>query len=118
MSKTGAAVKLLKKIGAHDDVDKVIASRTMRKGKMRNRRFVQRRGPLIIYNNDQGITRAFRNIPGVELAEVSSLNVMQLAPGGHLGRFCVWTQGAFEKLDSLFGTATKPSASRSRHGSA
>merc|ERR1711935_315061 len=100
-------------------VDKVIGSRTMRagKGKMRNRRFVQRRGPLIIYNNDSGITRAFRNIPGVELADVSSLNVLQLAPGGHLGRFCVWTQGAFESLDSVFGTATEPSSTRVHNGS-
>lgn len=35
---------------------------------------------------------------------------LQLAPGGHLGRFCIWTKSAFDKLDSIFGTATKPSA--------
>ena len=47
-------------------VFQVYASKRFRagKGKMRNRRRIQRRGPLIIYNNDQGITRAFRNIPG------------------------------------------------------
>ena len=58
-AKTQKAVDLLRKIGAHADVDKVVASRTMRagKGKMRNRRFVQRRGPLIIYAKDGGITR-------------------------------------------------------------
>ena len=32
------------------------------------------------------------------------LNLLQLAPGGHLGRFIVWTKSAFEKLDSIFGT--------------
>jgi large subunit ribosomal protein L4e len=116
-TKTAAAVALLKKLGAYVDVEKVIASRTMRagKGKMRNRRFVQRRGPLVIYAKDEGLTRAFRNIPGVELACVDSLNVLQLAPGGHLGRFCVWTQAAFDKLDSLYGTATVPSAEKTRH---
>ena len=31
---------------------------------MRNRRRIQRKGPLVIYNQDNGITRAFRNIPG------------------------------------------------------
>merc|ERR1712083_836111 len=62
-----------------------------------------------------GITRAFRNIPGVELACVDSLNLLQLAPGGHLGRFCVWTQDAFEKLDKIFGTASKPSEEKTRH---
>merc|ERR1711990_853144 len=99
---------LLKKLGAHADVAKGLGSKTMRagKGKMRNRRFVQRRGPLIIYGSDGGITRAFRNIPGVELASVDALNLLQLAPGGHVGRFCIWTEGAFKALDSIFGTQT------------
>ena len=45
----------------------VYASQRMRagKGKMRNRRRIQRRGPCIIYNQDTGVTKAFRNIPGI-----------------------------------------------------
>ena len=76
------------KIGAYEDCEKVLGSKTMRagKGKMRNRRFTQRRGVLVIYGND-GLTRALRNLPGVETADVSSLNLLQLAPGGHVGRF-------------------------------
>lgn len=35
------------------------------------------------------------------------MNLLQLAPGGHVGRFCIWTQGAFEKLDALYGTYTQ-----------
>jgi len=118
LTKTKDAVALLKKFGAYDDVEKVISSKTLRagKGKMRNRRFVQRRGPLVVYDTDNGITRAFRNIPGVELTSVDSLNLLQLAPGGHLGRFCVWTQGAFEKLDKVFGTMTKPSSTKKHNG--
>merc|ERR1719472_347183 len=108
LAKTKAAVSMLKKLGAYADVNKVVASKTMRagKGKLRNRRFVQRRGPLIVYEKDGGITRAFRNIPGVELADVKSLNLLQLAPGGHVGRFVIWTEGAYKSLDSIFGTAT------------
>jgi len=119
-SKTSAAVAMLKKFGAYEDVEKVISSKTMRagKGKMRGRRFVQRRGPLVIFNSDSGIKRAFRNIPGVELADVNALNLLQLAPGGHMGRFCVWTQDAFEKLDSIFGTSTEPSATKVHNGTA
>merc|ERR1712153_175541 len=75
------------------------------KGKMRNRRYVQRRGPLVVYDNDQGIKKAFRNISGVELCDVSALNLLQLAPGGPLGRFVVFTEGAFAKLDGLWGGA-------------
>jgi len=118
LTKTSAAVAMLKSFGAYDDVEKVMGSKTMRagKGKMRNRRFVQRRGPLIVYGTDGGLTKAFRNIPGVELAPVSSLNLLQLAPGGHLGRFCIWTESAFEQLDAIFGTAETPSSVKVHNG--
>merc|ERR1712167_339326 len=94
---------------ADADVDHVKDSKKVRrgKGKMRNRRYTMRRGPLVIYNSDQGLTKAFRNIPGIEICHVSRLNLLQLAPGGHLGRFCVWTQGAFDQLDKIFGTFRK-----------
>ena len=73
-------------------------------GKSRNRRYTQRRGPLIVYDVSEGLDKAFRNLPGVELTLVDNLSLLDLAPGGHLGRFIIWTKGAFEKLDSLFGT--------------
>lgn len=28
---------------------------------------------------------------------------VQLAPGGHLGRFIIWTKSAFDRLDEIFG---------------
>lgn len=52
----------------------------------------------------QGLTKAFRNIPGVELLSVSKLNLLKLAPGGHVGRFVIWTESAFKKLDALYGS--------------
>jgi large subunit ribosomal protein L4e len=112
ITKTRAAVELLKSLNAYRDVVKVSNSRKLRagKGKLRNRRHRQRRGPLIVYREDNGITRAFRNVPGVELANVRRLNLLQLAPGGHLGRFIIWTQSAFEMLDKIFGTYRKTSA--------
>ncbi|MBW0491287.1 hypothetical protein O181_031002 [Austropuccinia psidii MF-1] len=111
ISKTKEAVAILKTFQAYADVVKVSNSRKTRagKGKMRGRRYRQRRGPLVIYNEDKGITRAFRNLPGVELASVHRLNLLQLAPGGHIGRFCIWTQGAFAQLDEIYGTYDQPS---------
>ncbi|CAG8558812.1 17344_t:CDS:2, partial [Funneliformis caledonium] len=110
LAKTKAAVALLKAVRAYRDVVKVSNSRKLRagKGKMRNRRHRQRRGPLIVYNEDHGVVKAFRNIPGVELVNVRRLNLLQLAPGGHIGRFVIWSQGAFALLDDLFGTYKKP----------
>merc|ERR1712176_831843 len=62
---------------------------------------------------DNGITRAFRNLPGVELCHVSRLNLLQLAPGAHLGRFIVWSEGAFNDLNGLYGNGERGSSSKS-----
>jgi large subunit ribosomal protein L4e len=114
MVKTSAAVALLKTVGAGEDIEKVRSSRKLRagKGKLRGRRHKQRRGPLIVYDPEKDgreLVRAFRNIPGVETCSVYALNLLQLAPGGHLGRFVIWTSSAFAALDSVYGSTTEPS---------
>jgi len=106
LEKTKEAVALLRGINAYRDVLKVGASRKLRagRGKSRNRRHRQRLGPLIIHDSPfSNVVRVFRNIPGVDTASVDSLNLLQLAPGGHLGRFVIWTESAFRKLDYLYG---------------
>nr|CAD7402048.1 unnamed protein product [Timema cristinae] len=55
----------------------------------------------------KGLTKAFRNIPGVDLINVQKLNLLKLAPGGHVGRFVIWTQSAFSQLDQLYGSWRK-----------
>lgn len=115
IAKTSAALGLLKSIGASADVDKVKKSRKLRagKGKLRGRRHRQRRGPLIVYDPEvdgKELGRAFRNIAGVETSSVFALNLLQLAPGGHLGRFIIWTSAAFKALDTIYGSTTVPSA--------
>jgi large subunit ribosomal protein L4e len=107
---TKQGVALLKSIGAYDDVERSASSRKTRPGhgKWRNRRHVQRRGPLICYAKNDGIVQSFRNIPGVDLCSVDGLNLLQLAPGGHVGRFVIWTEAAFNKLDTMFGSESTP----------
>jgi large subunit ribosomal protein L4e len=108
-SKTSQANKVLERIGCSADCAKVVASKKIRcgVGKMRNRRFVMRKGPLIVYSSDNGLTKGFRNLPGVDMCRVESLNLLQLAPGGHLGRLIIWTDDAFAKLNDLFSSASK-----------
>jgi len=93
ISKTKKAVEFLKKLGLEDELEKVLSSKKLRsgQGKMRNRRYTMRRGPLVVYKENNGIARAFRAIPGVELCSVDRLNLLQLAPGGTFGRLIVWT---------------------------
>jgi len=112
--KTKDAFALLKAVHADDDVSKAAKSRHLRSGhgKTRNRRYTQRRGPLLVYTSAEGqkLWRAFRNIPGVECVNVTQLNLLKLAPGGHVGRFCIWTKDAFASLDKIYGTYSKKSA--------
>lgn len=114
-NKTSVAKDVLTAVGAYDDVEKAGDSKKIRagKGKMRNRRYVMRRGPLVIYKQNDGVEHAFRNLPGVELCCVDRLNLLQLAPGGHMGRFIVWSQAALEALDTIYGDEGKriPTAS-------
>jgi large subunit ribosomal protein L4e len=107
--KTSAAKDILAAIGALSDVEKAANSKQIRsgKGKMRNRRYTLRRGPLIIYQANDGVEQAFRNLPGVEICCVDRLNLLQLAPGGHMGRFCVWSQAALDALDTIYGEGGK-----------
>ncbi|GMP85225.1 hypothetical protein CsSME_00038463 [Camellia sinensis var. sinensis] len=112
IEKTSSAIKALKQIGAYPDAEKAKDSQAIRpgKGKMRNRRYISRKGPLIVYGTEGSkLVKAFRNIPGVEIANVERLNLLKLAPGGHVGRFVIWTKSAFEKLDSVYGSFEKPS---------
>merc|ERR1711871_1731360 len=97
---------MLKSIGCEEELQRVLDSKKIRsgKGKMRNRRYVMSRGPLVVYNEDNGLVRALRNIPGVETASVDSLNLLQVAPGGNFGCFIIWTEGAFKKLNAIYGS--------------
>jgi len=108
--KTSAAKDILAAVGAIADVDKAANSKQIRsgKGKMRNRRYTLRKGPLVVYADNDGVQQAFRNLPGVELCNVDRLNLLQLAPGGHVGRFCIWSEKAMTKLDAIYEGADAP----------
>jgi large subunit ribosomal protein L4e len=104
---TKGLLATLNAFGCGDDLAKVRRSRKIRsgQGKYRNSRYVMRKGPLIIYGDKSDkLKQTARNLPGVDICHVSRLNVLQLAPGGHLGRFCVFTEDAFKALNNTFGT--------------
>merc|ERR1712140_85544 len=116
-TKTKEAHIFLKKSKAYSDIEQVYKSKRFRagKGKMRDRKRIMKKGPLVIYNLYQGLSKAFRNIPGIETCSVDHLNLLKIAPGGHVGRFCIWTESAFKKLDSIYGTWKKESKEKSNY---
>jgi large subunit ribosomal protein L4e len=111
LTKTKQAVIFLRRLKVWADIQKVYKSQRFRagRGKMRNRRRIQRTGPLIVYFKDDGLRKAFRNIPGVETMNVDRMNLLKLAPGGQVGRFVIWTESAFKRLNDLFGSWTEGS---------
>ena len=111
VSKTKELLKILYALGCGDELKTIIETKKIRPGvgKARNRKYKVKKGPLIIYDNASiNVKKAARNIPGVEVCHVERLNLLQLCPGGHLGRFVIWTKDAFEKLNSIFGNRTNP----------
>jgi len=116
MTKTKDVYNLCKRFGLKPDLDRVLANRKIRagKGKARGKKYKTPRGPLIVYNSDDGIVKAAKNIPGLDVVNVNSPNLMKLAPGGKLGRMCIWTESAIAACEDNFGTAT--SAAKNKKG--
>merc|ERR1712127_828782 len=104
---TKALLAAMHSIGASEDMKRVRASKAMRAGsnKQRYSRFTMAKGPLVVYGDENpSLKRTSRNLPGVDVCNVHRLNLLQLAPGGHLGRFVVFTADAFKHLNKVFGT--------------
>merc|ERR1711937_852664 len=113
---TSKLLATLEKFGVADELLKVNKSKKVRsgKGKYRNSRYVMKKGPLIIYSDDSSdVKQAARNLPGVDACNVNRLNILQLAPGGHLGRLCIFTKDAFDELNTVFGSYTEKPANKS-----
>jgi large subunit ribosomal protein L4e len=105
LKQTRDVEETLIRLGVLSDIYRVEESRKVRagKGKSRGRRVKQAVGPLIVVAEDKGIMKAARNIAGVDVVRVKNLNAEMLAPGTHPGRLTIWTDGAIERLNELYG---------------
>lgn len=105
LKKTKDIEEALMNLGVWADIFRVKDSRKVRagKGKMRGRKMKQAIGPLLVITQNDGVAEAARNLPGLDVVPVESLNAEILAPGTHSGRLTIWTNSAFEKLESAFG---------------
>jgi large subunit ribosomal protein L4e len=99
ISKTKQLVEFLEKIGLGDEL-KRIKVRKIRagKGKTRGRKYKVKKGPLIIVAKDEGISKAAKNLPGVDVCLAKNLNTELLAPGTVSGRLAIFSKSALELL--------------------
>src|SRR4030065_1017712 len=103
LKKSKEVEETLIRLGVLSELFRVKDSRKVRagKGKSRGRKMKQASGPLIVVAENKGIAEAARNIPGVDVVVVSSLNAEELSPGTHPGRLTMWTSSAIERLGAL-----------------
>ena len=104
VEKTKGVVSFLQNAGVYDDVVRAKDGRNIRagKGKIRGRRFKNKKSVLIVATSDSPLMRSARNLSGVDVVSVDSLNVELLAPGTHAGRLTVWTESAISSLGGMF----------------
>ena len=68
------------------------------KGKMRNRKYKVRKGPLFVVSKPCPLQKAAENLLGVDACVVNDLNINLLAPGGHPGRLTIYSEDAIKRL--------------------
>ena len=99
IKKTKDLKRMLEAVGLKDEMKRIEQKKVRAgKGTMRGRRYRRKTGPLIVVKNDNGISKAAKNIPGVNIATAKNLSVEYLAPGAAAGRLTVFTKGAIEEL--------------------
>jgi large subunit ribosomal protein L4e len=91
----------LGKLGLWEDVERAQENTRIRagKGKMRGRRYKKPKSLLIVVGEKQGVERAARSMPGVDVVRASDLSVLHLAPGGAPGRLTLYTVSAVKVLE-------------------
>lgn len=110
LTKTKNALALLTALKADADVERCKnVQKHSGKARLRNRAKSIKVGPLVVTGNKSFAYKAFRNLAGVQTISIHSLSLLKLAPGGHVGRFIIWTKSAFEQLNNVFGTGRAPS---------
>lgn len=100
INKTSELVSILETLGLYDDVNRAKDGIKIRagKGKMRGRRYKERKSLLIVVSRSGNVMKAARNLPGVDVVNVKRLSILDLAPGGRAGRLTVWSKSAFNEL--------------------
>jgi large subunit ribosomal protein L4e len=99
LSRTQDVISALTAAGVFQDVERAKESRKVRagRGKMRGRRYKQRKSLLIVTSGSP--LRSARNLAGVDVVTIDQLNVEHLAPGMQAGRLTVWTESALTRLE-------------------
>lgn len=102
LKKTKQVRDLLIKLGLENELER-ISKRKIRsgRGKMRGRKYKNKKGPLVVVSKECPLLKSAANIPGINACIVNNLNVELLAPGTLPGRLAIFSQDAVAKIEKL-----------------
>jgi large subunit ribosomal protein L4e len=94
-------VAMMEGLGLGDDLIRAKEGRKIRAGKatMRGRKYRTPKSILLIVSKKEGLHKAAKNVPGVDVIATKDLCAEDLAPGGDIGRLTVWTESAIMELE-------------------
>jgi len=102
IKKAKELVEFLKKIGLEKELERIKKKKVRAgKGKMRGRKYKKKIGPLIVITEDKGISKAVKNLSGINVCRVENLCAEYLAPGAMPGRLTIFTKSAIKKLSGV-----------------
>merc|ERR1711971_896040 len=111
VTKRAEAQIVLEKVGLSKELKRCKESKVLKKAfsRKRNRKYRTAKGPLVIHSEKENTTllrRVYKTLSGVKTASVHSLNLLQLAPGGSMGRLVVWTESALAEARTKYAPTT------------
>ena len=121
LARTSEVRKALLSLGLEKELERT-AERKIRagKGKLRGRKYMTKRGPLLVVGGECPLLRSAGNISGVDVVTVDELNVVHLAPGAEAGRLAYFTKQALATMQErglfLRNPRRLPKAAEKRKG--
>jgi large subunit ribosomal protein L4e len=99
IEKTKEVTHTLLALGLKDELERAKEKKIRAgKGSRRGRKYVRKKGPLMIVSKKCALQKAARNIAGLDIATVDKVNTEMFAPGAHPGRLAIWTKSAIEEV--------------------
>ncbi|MGP6239494.1 50S ribosomal protein L4 [Cuniculiplasma sp. SKW4] len=93
------AKQFLENLGVWDDIERAKEKTKIRagRGKMRNRRYRTPKSILIVTTSPLSL-KAFKSLPGVDIAYSKNISISKLAPGGQGGRLVIYTETSIKDM--------------------
>jgi len=104
MKKTKDIEKLTELLKISSDLERAKQKKVRPgKGKMRGRKYKRKKSVLFVVSKDNGITKAAKNLAGVDVVNILNVNAELLAPGTQAGRLTVFDESSIKKLGEMYG---------------